>query len=92
VTAHVVASDVLAGALAMGYALCGLFFLRFWRDTGDRFFGVFATAFWLMAVNRVSLSAHYEESVLPWLYLVRLAAFVLILVAIADKNRTGRAR
>jgi hypothetical protein len=78
----------LVGALALGFAAAALFFLRFWRETGDRLFGLFAAAFGLMAVGRLFHSGWYQdEVVLPLVYLVRLAAFVLILVGIADKNR-----
>lgn len=82
---------VLAGALAMGFAAAGLFFLRFWRETRDRLFGLFAAAFWVMALNRFYATAGLEEDgARPLLYLLRLAAFVLILAAIADKNRARR--
>ena len=37
--------QVATGAMAMGYAVAGLFFLRFWRDARDRLFGLFALAF-----------------------------------------------
>lgn len=78
----------LVGALALGLATAALFFLRFWRETGDRLFLLFAAAFGLMALSRLFHGGWYQhEAVLPLVYLVRLAAFVLILVAIADKNR-----
>jgi hypothetical protein len=79
----------IAGAIVMGYAVCGLFFLRFWRETGDRLFLVFALAFWLLAIQRLALalSAPLEES-RTGRYLVRLFAFLLILGAIIDKNRS----
>lgn len=76
------------GAIAMASIIAALFFLRFWRDTGDRLFGIFAAAFFLLASTRVGLvlsRAQMEEQTL-W-YWVRLAAFLLILVAIIDKNR-----
>jgi hypothetical protein len=76
-------NDFLSG---MVFALClvaGLFFLRFWRKTHDRFFAFFAASFWLMAVHRV-VNVH-----LVAVYCIRLLAFVLILVAIVDKNRVA---
>jgi dihydrodipicolinate synthase/N-acetylneuraminate lyase len=81
-------AQVLAGALAMGFATVAIFFVRFWRETHDRLFALFALAFAVMAVNRVQLSLamlrgfHREE-----LYWVRVVAFGLILLAILDKNR-----
>ncbi len=83
-------SQLISGALMMGYFVAGLYFLRFWRDTRDRLFGIFAAAFWLLALQRLALAltTQYFEDV-TWLYGVRLLAFVLILLAIIDKNRAG---
>ena len=79
---------LISGAMVLGYAVAGLFFLRFWRETRDRLFAVFAAAFALLAVQRalLTLSADPEgDQVL--LYAIRLLAYVLILLAIVDKNR-----
>lgn len=85
-------SAVVSGALVAGYVIAGLFFLRFWRDTRDRLFGIFAAAFWLLAAQRLALALSADpngEQLL--LYGIRLLAFVLILIAIVDKNRgSGR--
>lgn len=80
--------EFLIGAIAMATAVVALFFLRFWRDTGDRLFAMFAIAFLLLAITRVGLATanEYTESQTHW-YWARLAAFVLILLAIIDKNR-----
>ncbi len=82
---------MVSGLLVMGYAVAGLFFLRFWRETRDRLFGIFAGAFWMLAVQRFLLVALEQTSSSDdvWLYGVRLLAFVLILVAIVDKNRSA---
>ena len=78
----------ITGAIAMASAIAALFFLRFWRDTGDRLFGIFALSFLLLGITRFGLALSNEstEGQTPW-YWVRLAAFVLILLAIVDKNR-----
>jgi hypothetical protein len=80
----------IMGAIAMASAVVALFFLRFWRDTGDRLFAMFALAFLLLGITRlglaVSSAASYTEGHTHW-YWVRFVAFLLILVAIADKNR-----
>ena len=80
--------ELLMGAIAMASAVAALFFLRFWRDSGDRLFAIFAVAFLLMAITRVGLALSHEQSEgqTHW-YWVRLAAFLLILLAIIDKNR-----
>ena len=81
-------SNVLSGAIIMANLVVGMFFLRFWKRTHDRLFAMFGAAFWMMAVNRVVLASLHEESEFRTpVYAVRLAAFVLILVAIIDKNR-----
>ncbi len=81
----------LSGALAMLYALIGLFFLKFRSRSGDRLFTLFAAAFLLLAVQRVALTLarEWNEATL-WLYGMRLIAFAMILVAILDKNRANR--
>lgn len=76
------------GAIAMASWVAGLFFLRFWWDTQDRLFAIFALSFWLLGATRVALAvARNTEEEHSYLYWVRLAAFLLILLAIADKNR-----
>ena len=83
-------SQFTLGAIAMGFAVSGLFFLRFWKETRDRLFAFFALAFFVLAVNRIGLVlAEYHHAKGDYLYWVRLLAFVLILAAIVDKNRSG---
>lgn len=74
----------LSGCLTMGYAVAGLFFLRFWRESRDRLFAFFAVAFWILAVQRAVVTL---VQVSELVYLLRALAFVLIIVAIVDKNR-----
>ena len=84
---------LISGAIVMGYAVAGLFFLRFWRETRDRLFAIFAAAFWLLGLQRLALAAlplAPEEA--TWLYVARLLAFLLILWAIVDKNRARSSR
>jgi hypothetical protein len=80
--------ELLMGAIAMASFVVALFLLRFWRDTGDRLFGIFSAAFVLLGATRVGLALSNVpvEDQTHW-YWVRLAAFLLILVAIIDKNR-----
>lgn len=74
------------GAIAACFALAGLFFLRFWRDTHDRLFLLFAASFWLQALTRVALSLIGQPEERAYWYVVRLIAFLLIVVAIVMKN------
>lgn len=84
---------LLLGAVAFASAIVGLFFLRFWRDGRDRLFLWFALSFFLQGANRVALalSDHPNEGS-PWHYLVRLAAYLLIVAGILEKNRRTSAK
>jgi len=80
--------DFLSGAITMGFAVAGLFFLRFWKRTGEGLFVAFASAFWLLGLTQALLTftdIPVEER--SWLYLLRLAAFSLILASVWIKNR-----
>jgi hypothetical protein len=80
----------LSGAVSFGFFIAALFFLRFWRRTGDSLFAAFAGAFALLGLNQallVVINVPTEER--SWVYLLRIAAFVLILTAIVRKNRAG---
>ena len=77
----------LSGATVMGFGLAGLFFLRFWTRTRDQLFLAFTISFWLLGLSQALLTfsdVPVEERT-P-LYLLRLAAFLLILVAVWRKN------
>ena len=80
------------GALSMGCAIVGLFLLRFWRQSCDRLFVFFAMAFWLLGLHWLGLAV-----VNPWiesrheLYLVRLAAFLVLVLGVVDKNARATA-
>lgn len=82
-------SQLISGAILMGYLVAGLFFLRFWRDTRDRLFLIFAVAFVILGAQRLALVLTREMlETQTGLYVVRLFAFLLILGAIIDKNRS----
>ena len=66
------------------------FFLRFWFSARDPLFGWFAAAFALLGLHWAALvGANPAVEARPFFYLVRLLAFVLIIVATLQKNRTG---
>lgn len=78
---------LISGALGAGFLIAALFFLRFWARTREALFLAFAGAFALMAVVQVSpvlLGLPQEER--GGIYLIRLAAFILIIVAVLAKN------
>jgi len=82
--------DFLAGAVSFGFLVCATFFLYFWRRTRDPLFMAFALAFLLLGVGQaiLALASIPTEERGP-IYLIRLAAFGLILLAILRKNRSA---
>jgi len=77
----------VAGLLGAGFIAVGLYFLKFWRRTHDRLFLAFAAAFALLALNQaVPVLAHIASENASGAYLLRLAAFLLIIWAILRKN------
>jgi len=85
-------NDFLNGGVMMAALAVALFFARSWRRTGDRFFLLFALAFALLSAERWGLLyVRPDHELRHSVYLLRLAAFSLILVAVIDKNRSSRA-
>ena len=82
-----IVANFISGLIAMGFAVAGLFFLSFWRRTRDVLFAAFAVAFWLLALNQtLATLLHAPEETQARIYLLRLAAFVIIILAIVRKN------
>jgi hypothetical protein len=80
-------TQMMYGAISMASVTIALFFLRFWRNTGDRFFLYFALSFFIEGLHRIysaALNEAGEDS--PLHYLIRLLAYGLILWAILEKN------
>ena len=77
----------LLGIIAATSLTAGVFFLKFWKKTRDSLFLAFAIAFLVEGLNRIGflVTAHPNEGS-PWIYLVRLFAFLIILAAILRKN------
>ena len=87
-TAGVTVIVILQSISATAACTIGLFFFRFWRDTADRLFLYFALAFWLMAGSWLaSAAATPTDDSRPYIYAVRLLAFLLIIIAMVDKSR-----
>jgi hypothetical protein len=79
---------LLSGLIVAGDLIAALFFLKFWRRSGDTLFAIFSAAFLLLALGQALLAltnVPVEER--SWIYLLRLAAFSLIIVGIVHKNR-----
>lgn len=83
--------DFLSGAVALGFVVCALFFLRFWRRTGEGLFLSFGLAFLLLGIGQSVLAlGNIPTEDRGSLYLIRLLAFLLILVGIYRTNRRQR--
>jgi hypothetical protein len=78
----------LLGVIATSSLAAAVFFLKFWRETRDSLFLLFALAFLLEGLNRIALLLlpHPNEG-WPGIYLIRCFAFLLILAGIVNKNR-----
>ncbi|MFT3686754.1 MAG: DUF5985 family protein [Phycisphaerales bacterium] len=82
---------VFAGILTLGGAVIGLYFLRFWHRARDGLFLYFCVGFWLLALNWLLGAFVRADESQSWHYVVRLAAFGVILVGIWRKNQRAGA-
>jgi len=83
--------DFLSGAVALGFVVCALFFLRFWRRTGEGLFLSFGLAVLLLGIGQSVLAlGNIPTEDRGSLYLIRLLAFLLILIGIYRTNRRQR--
>lgn len=79
------------GFLAMASLMAAMFFWRFWRSTRDRLFVLFSAAFLLMALQwTASALSGTDEVDHPYPLLLRVGAFLCIMLAVLDKNRRDR--
>jgi hypothetical protein len=82
-------SSLISGAAAMASFAVTLFFLKFWRQTLDNLFLLFALAFALDSAIRIVLGlTTISAEIEPMFYLARLLSFFLIIAAIVHKNRS----
>jgi hypothetical protein len=83
--------EFFQGVSATGAWVGGLFFFRFWRESGDRLFAFFGAAFWMLSLSWALLGLFSPtEETRPYIYAIRLAAFLLLIGGIVDKNRSNR--
>ena len=81
----------LSGIFMATFAASGLFFLKFWRKTGEPFFFAFAVACWMIALERIPLLFYGQTNESRyWVYLFRMSAFIFIILAILRANRSRR--
>ena len=78
----------LSGAVSFGFFLVSLFFLRFWRESRDPLFVAFAISFFLLGIGQIVLAlGGIPDEQRSLVYLIRFAAFLLIIRAVMVKNR-----
>ena len=83
--------DFLAGALVMGYGVAALNFVKFWHRSREALFLWFAASFVLLAICQALITLNniaVEEQ--SWVYLIRLAAFLLIIGGIWSRQLARR--
>ena len=80
-------NSFLFGACMLAFAASGLFFLKYYKASGDRFFQLFSWACGFLAVERIVLcflTSPFASTPTPqsksesWVYFFRLIAFLLI--------------
>ena len=83
--------DFLSGAVTLAYIVASTYFVHFWRRTADRLFLAFALAFGLLALNQMAVfTMGVDDERYNYAYILRVFGFILILLAIVDKNLFGR--
>ncbi|HWA89846.1 MAG TPA: DUF5985 family protein [Rhizomicrobium sp.] len=77
----------LSGMITAGYLVAAVFFLRFWKRTGDALFAAFGASFVLFAISQsLSVSFDFLHDDKTAVFVLRLVGFGLLLAAIARKN------
>lgn len=80
-----------SGIIFTSFGFAGIFFLKFWKKTKERFFLAFALACWALSIERIAMlieSKNNETS--AWVYLFRLVAFFLVFLAVYHANQQKR--
>lgn len=78
------------GALSLGCFAIALFFVRYYRLAKDELFLWFSGSFATLGFHWTVLALGAASEHAHLLYLVRLVAFLMIIVAILRKNRAAK--
>lgn len=82
-------NELIAGATAMASLVIALFFLRFWRNSHDRFFLYFSLSFLVQTGHQIYAAlaiANDAREENPLHFSIRLVAYALITWAMLEKN------
>ena len=83
----------LLGVIFTCSVIAGVFFLKFWRRTGDSLFLAFGIAFLVEGINRAFiLELQNPNQAHPLTFVVRLLAALIILAGILHKNYSSSRR
>ena len=78
----------MTGGNAMASLVISFFFLRFYYKVHDRFFLYFSLAFLAFAIERITIVfGQVQSEYYIAIYSIRLIGFIIIIMAILDKNR-----
>lgn len=78
---------VVGAILALAMAI-SVFFLKFWRTTRDQIFLAFALVFAMEGATRLlALLVVLPSDRRPFIYLLRLCGYLVLIVSIFVKNR-----
>jgi hypothetical protein len=81
-------NPMLWGASAALSTVAAVFFLKFWRRTRDTLFLAFSAGFATLALHWAGLGVlNPGNETRHYLYVLRFAAFSLILAGVISKNR-----
>lgn len=83
-------NDFLGGGAAIASWIVAMSLFQYWRRVRDRLLLLFSVAFGVLGLSWFLVSAfHPGGETRHFFYVPRLIAFLVILVAIVDKNRRG---
>ncbi len=80
-------ANLLLGAIAATSLAIGMFFLKYWYSSRDRFYLLLSASFLIESVNRAAIGAVGWNEYEPLHYCIRFIAYGLIVIAIWDKNK-----
>lgn len=86
-------SEFVSGLITAGFLVCSGFFLKYWARIREDLFLAFAVAFAILALSQALttlLGLPLEER--SYIYLLRLLAFIIVIVGILRKNVSNRER
>lgn len=83
-------NSFISGGVAVAFFMIGVSFFRFWQSSRIQLFRLFSIAFFLLTIERVVLLlVRTDDESAFYIYMIRLAAFCVIIAGIIVQNRKG---